>query len=114
MQKKNYSPEYKAKIVIEMLKEEHHISEIAARENISRTQLQNWKREFLDNAALVFSQNKVEREAKKEQKAAEEREESLMKKVGQLSIETDFLKKKYKEMHGRDWDEDYKSGNYRR
>ena len=101
MKKKNYTPEFKAKIVLEMLTEEIHISEIAAREEISRTQLQNWKREFLDNAALVFSQNKVEKQAKAEVKAAEEREETLMKKVGELSIENDFLKKKYRQIHGR-------------
>ena len=104
MKKKSYSPEYKAKIVIEALREEHHISEIASREGISRTQLQNWKREFLDNAPLVFSQNKVQQQARGEAKAAEEREETLMKKVGSLSIEVDFLKKKYREIHGRDYE----------
>jgi len=104
MKKKSYSPEYKAKIVIEALREENHISEIAQREGISRTQLQNWKREFLENAALVFSQSKVEQQARTEVKAAEEREERAMKKVGALSIENDFLKKKYREIHGRDYE----------
>jgi len=112
MKKRSYTPEYKAKIVMEMLREESHISEIAAREEISRTQLQNWKREFIENAALVFSKSKVEREAKQEARLAVEREETLMKKVGQLSLDNDFLKKKYKEIHGRDWDEDYRKGNY--
>ncbi|MPM44774.1 hypothetical protein SDC9_91456 [bioreactor metagenome] len=105
MEKRTFNAEYKAKIVIEILREETHISEIAARENISRTQLQNWKKEFLDNAALVFSQNKVERQAKAEVKAFEEREGDLMKKVGQLTVEVDFLKKKYREIHGRDYEE---------
>jgi transposase-like protein len=104
MKKRSYSPEYKARIVIEALREEHHISEIAAREGIGRTQLQNWKREFLENAALVFSQNKVEQQARSEAKACEEREERAMKKVGALSIENDFLKKKYREIHGRDYE----------
>jgi transposase-like protein len=104
MKKKTYTPEYKAKIVIEMLRDETHAGEIAAREEISRTQLQNWKKEFLDNAALVFSQNKVEKQAKAEVKAAEEREDELMKKVGCLSIENDFLKKKYREIHGHDYE----------
>lgn len=104
MKKRSYSPEYKAKIVLEILREEQHISEIASREGISRTQLQNWKKEFLDNAALVFSQNKVEKQKRAEQKITEEREEALAKKVGQLSIENDFLKKKYKQIHGRDYE----------
>ena len=105
MEKRTFKAEYKAKLVIETIREEEHISEIAAREKISRTQLQNWKKEFLENAALVFSQNKVERQAKSEIKAAEEREDNLMKKVGQLSVENDFLKKKYSEIHGRDYED---------
>lgn len=104
MEKRTFTPEYKAKLVIEMLREETHISEIAAREGISRTQLQNWKKEFLENAARVFSQNKVERQARAEVKAAEAREEDLCKKVGQLAVENDFLKKKYREIHGRDYE----------
>ena len=104
MKKRSYTPEYKAKIVMEMLREESHISEIAAREEISRTQLQNWKREFIENAALAFSKSKVEREAKAETRAAEEREGDLMKKVGELTVEVDFLKKKYREIHGRDYE----------
>ena len=79
------------------------MSEIAARENISRTQLQNWKKEFLDNAALIFSQSKVERQAKSEVKAVEEEKEILERKVGQLTVEVDFLKKKYRKIHGRDY-----------
>ncbi len=104
MKKRSYSPEYKVKIVLEMLREEEHISAIAAREEISRTQLQNWKKEFLENAALVFSQSRVEKQKRAEQKAVEEREEALMKKVGALSIENDFLKKKYRQVHGRDYE----------
>ena len=104
MEKRTFTPEYKAKIVIEILREEEHISEIASRERISRTQLQNWKKAFLENAALVFSQNKVERQAKAQVKDAEDREDDLMKKVGQLSIENDFLKKKYREVHGQDYE----------
>ena len=104
MKKRSYSPEYKAKIVLEILREEQHISEIASREGISRTQLQNWKKEFLDNVALVFSQSKIEKQKRTEEKIAEEREEALAKKVGQLSIENDFLKKKYRQIHGRDYE----------
>ena len=104
MKKRSYSADYKVQLVLEMLREECHISEIASREGISRPQLQNWKKEFLDNAALVFSQSHVERQKKAEQKAAENREEALAKKVGQLSIENDFLKKKYKQIHGRDYE----------
>lgn len=104
MKQRQFSPEYKARIVLEVLREEITISEIAAREQLGRTQLQNWKKEFLDNAPRVFSQNKIEREAEREIREAEEREGELMKKVGQLTIENDWLKKKSAQIFGSDWE----------
>lgn len=104
MGKREYTAEYKAKIVMEVLREEQHISEIAAREGISRTQLQNWKREFVENAGRVFSKSKQEREARQLAVQAEQRESELMKKVGQLTIENDWLKKKSAQIIGPDWE----------
>jgi len=93
MEKRQFTPEYKEKIVLEILKEELSISEIASRENVNRTQLQNWKKEFLENASRVFAQSKTEREAQQMIKEAAEREQEVMAKVGQLTIEVDWLKK---------------------
>lgn len=93
MGKRQFTPEYKAKLVMKVFREESHISEIAAREGIHRTQLQAWKKEFVENAARVFAQNKIEKQAKQEAHDALEREDELMKKVGQLTIENDWLKK---------------------
>lgn len=104
MQKRQFSPEYKAKLVIESLKEEKTISEISAREGISRAQLQNWKKEFLDNAGRVFSQSRDEREAQRLIKETQEREQDLMAKVGQLTVEVDWLKKKSAQVLGPDWE----------
>ena len=103
MKRKQYTPEYKAKIVLETLKEEMMIGEIANREQISRTQLQNWKREFLENSSRVFAQNKVERESMQSIKEYQEKENELMAKVGQLTIEVDWLKKKSAQVLGAGW-----------
>lgn len=94
MTKRQFSPEYKAKIVLEIMREENTVSEIGAREDISAKQLHNWKKEFIDNAAKVFSQKKEARDAVNKVLESEEREETLMAKVGQLTIEIDWLKKK--------------------
>ena len=101
MGKRNFTAEYKASLVVEMLREEQHISEIAAREGISRTQLQNWKKEFLEKAPEVFSGSKSAKEAARKGQEAAEREASMLKTIGQLTIERDFLieearKKDYK------------------
>ena len=104
MQKRQFTPEYKARLVLEVLAEESHVSEIAARENLSRTQLQNWKREFTENASSIFAQKRIEKDAKKQVEEALEREDELMKKVGRLTIENDWLKKKSAQILGADWE----------
>jgi transposase-like protein len=104
MEKRQFTPEYKAKIVMEILREESQISEIGAREGIHRTQLQNWKKEFVENAAKVFAQNRIEKQAKQEARDALELKDELMKKVGLLTIENDWLKKnlpKYSDLIGK-------------
>lgn len=104
MAKRQFTAEYKAKIVLEILREEKSISEIASRENISVSQLHNWKKEFLENASRVFSQTKIERQAKLNTRELAEREQALMAKVGQLTIENDWLKKKSAQVLGADWE----------
>ena len=94
MQSKNtYSAEYKSKLVIEVLEGGQTVNEIAARESINVNMLKNWKREFLKNAANAFNGSKSEKDAKKEAAKAKEREEELMKTIGQLTVEVNWLKK---------------------
>ena len=104
MERNKYSPEYKAKIVLEILSEEMSISEIASREGINKNQLQNWKREFIENSARVFAQGKIEKESARKVLEAAEREQTLMAKVGQLTLEVDFLKKKHEQVYGPGWE----------
>jgi putative transposase len=101
--RREFTPEYKAKIVIETLREERTMSEIAARETISVKQLGNWKSEFLANAGRAFSQSRDERELAKEINIMQSKEKSYQAKVGQLTLEVDFLKDVHEKVHGRDW-----------
>lgn len=101
MGKRKFTAEYKASLVIEMLREELHVSEIASREGISRTQLQNWKKEFLDKAPEVFAGSKASKEARKQAQEAAEEKAAMLQIIGQLTLERDFLmeearKKDYK------------------
>lgn len=100
MEKRNFSPEYKTKIVLEVLEGNLLANEIAAREGISPKQLSNWKAEFAQNAYRAFATSKEEQSAKRELKASSEREQELMAKVGVLTMENDWLKKKSKEVLG--------------
>lgn len=105
MEKRQYTAEYKARIVLEVIREEKSIGEIASRENINRTQLQKWKKEFEENANRVFAQSKTEREAQQQMKETAEHEQELMAKVGQLTMENEWLKKKSAQMLGVGWED---------
>jgi transposase-like protein len=105
MERKRYSPEYKARLVLEALREEATVSEIAAREGINKNQLQNWKQEFIENSAKIFSASKTEKEAVKRLGEQDRARGRLEKKVGQLTLEVDFLKECCKSIHGAGWEE---------
>ncbi len=88
-----YSPEFKSKLALEVLREERPLGEIANEHNISPNQLRNWKTEFLKNAPRAFSESRDEKELRAKEKEMDEQLDTLMAKVGQLTIENDWLKK---------------------
>ena len=92
-QRRNYSAKFKSSLVIELLKGEKDINTLAVENNIQPNLLRNWKKEFLDNASVVFDDK---REENLKEKLAEERKEKseYAKKVGQLTIQVDWFKKK--------------------
>lgn len=87
--RRKYSSEFKAKVVFEVLKENETLSEIAGRHGIHPTQIAKWRRTLLDRAAEIFSEP-----GRDEAKKKESHEDDLYKKIGQLQIESDWLKKK--------------------
>jgi len=102
--RKEYTAEYKTKIVLEALREERSISEIGSREGINPNQIGNWKREFIEKASSVFKGSKKEEELTEKLKAAKEKEREYQAKVGELTIEMDWLKKKSDEVFGEGWE----------
>jgi len=94
MVKKQYTSEYKAKTVIELLQENISASELASREGINVKQLYNWRKEFLEKSSRVFDESKKEKEANEKVTELLERERELMAKIGELTMENEFMKKK--------------------
>ena len=92
-QRRNFSAKFKSNLVIELLKGEKELNTLATENNIQPNLLRNWKKEFLDNAAIVFDDK---REENLKDKLSEERKEkaAYAKKVGQLTMQVDWLKKK--------------------
>lgn len=96
--RRHFNPEFKAQVVLVLLREEHTVNELAAKYQISPAVLGRWKAEFLENAAAVFKTGPSETEKELAEKV--ELISDLERKVGQLTIEADFLKKKSSELLG--------------
>lgn len=89
MTKRNrYSAEFKAKVAKEAIKGEETLAQLATRFGVHPNQVTQWKKQALDGLVEVFS-GKGER-----QSATREAEiKDLHAKIGQLTVERDFLAK---------------------
>jgi transposase len=88
--RRNFSATFKAKVAIEALKERQSLSELASAFDIHPNQLTAWKKQFLDNADVAFGQEGKHDELQKTREQLDE----LYKQIGQMKVETDWLKKK--------------------
>lgn len=84
--RKNYSAGFKTKVVLEALQERETLQEIGKKYEIHPNQISTWKSQFLANAKSIFEKGVSKTDDEKEKDA-------LFKKVGQLQLENDFLKK---------------------
>ncbi len=99
MAKKNYSPAFKAKVVLEVLQEEQELSAIASKYNLNPNMLRNWKKEFLEKASTVFEgSTKAEKESRRKEAALKKRNDQMLKTIGQLTIERDYLQWCFREV----------------
>lgn len=89
-----YSAEQKTKIVLELLKEDQTINQLATKYQITAKSIQNWKKQFLENASLAFEPAKVVQEFKDEIKSKDEEIVELQKQLGKSVVEKEWLSKK--------------------
>lgn len=85
--RRKFTSAFKTKVVLAALKEQTTMAELAQQYQVHPNQISQWKREFLDKSETVF-----EKESKSKKTDAEEREEQLLKIIGQQKVELDFLK----------------------
>lgn len=83
--RRKFSTSFKTKVVLETLKEQRTLQELSSKYELSITQLNAWKKEFLSKAEVVF-------ESKKKDTKGVVVQDNLYKKIGQLQVEIDFLK----------------------
>ena len=89
MVRKKYSKELKAQIVLDAIKGQKTIAELASEYGVHANQISIWKKQLLDAAPAAFSNGKDKDAEKKEVER-----DHLYQKVGQLQIEVDWLKKR--------------------
>jgi len=90
--RKTYSPAEKAKIVLEVLREESTLNEIATNYGVSPQLISRWKIEFIEHMPAVFDKKNTEVEQLKKEHSSEK--EDLINQIGQLTVDVNWLKKK--------------------
>ena len=78
---------FKARVALEAVKERETVGELAKRFQVHPTQIHEWKRRLVDQAATVF-----DKENGKPADAVDPAE--LYEQIGRLKVELEFLKKK--------------------
>ncbi len=88
-QRRKHTAEFKARVALEAIRGVETINEIAAKYEVHPVQVGNWKKELLDRVPEVF-----ERKNAAKNKGVEKERDALERKVGQLTMEVDWLEKK--------------------
>lgn len=83
--RKKHSPEFKSKVALAAVREQETVPEIARRHKVHPNVVYKWKRQLLDNLARAFEAEQAARGD------ASEREAELLQKIGELTVERDFL-----------------------
>ena len=94
--RKVYSADFKAKLVLKVLECEQTINEISSQYEVLPVSLKNWKKQFLENMSLAFDKSIIVKEYKNEIETLQKDKDELAKKVGNLTIEKEFLEGKLK------------------
>ena len=98
--RKHYDKVFRAKVALEAIKETATLQELSQKYEVHPNMISAWKKQAMENMAVLF-----ERPNKKsdEQKETEKERDLLLKTVGELKVENDWLKKKYRQVYGKEY-----------
>ena len=86
--RRNFTPDFKARVALDALRGDKTIQEIASKHKLHPNQVSTWKRQAMDGLGEVFSggtdRTRVDHD---------EEVHDLHAKIGQLTVERDFLAK---------------------
>jgi putative transposase len=98
---KQYSTAFKTKLVLEVLKGDRTLNEIASEYNVIPKNLQNWKKIFLENAEMAMEPAKAVKEYKDEIKDLQAKNDEYAKTVGKLTVENNWMSGKLKSLDSK-------------
>jgi transposase-like protein len=92
--RRTHSPEFKAKVALAALKGDLTLAQLVDKFDVAANQITEWKRQLLSGAGDVFGKGE------KRQQQTEEDVAKLHAKIGQLTMENDFLERGLERIHG--------------
>jgi transposase len=93
--RRKFSAEFKARVALDAARGVRTINEIAADNELHPVQVSQWKSELLKGASTVFEGGTS---ARKTEEEGEKQKSRLERKIGQLAVAVDWLRKKSKEL----------------
>ena len=93
--RRNHTAQFKAKVALAAIKGDRTTAQLASEFNVHPTQIAKWKQQLLEAAPEMFAGPR--RDAQQHQ---QELIDQLYQQIGQLKVELDWLKKKYRMLHG--------------
>jgi len=92
--RRNHSPTFKAKVALSAYKGDKTLAELADQFDVHPNQIQDWRKRLLENADTVFGRGQQQQEETAGQV------KDLHAKIGQLTMERDFLEQGLERIHG--------------
>jgi transposase len=95
-QKRKWSASQKFEIALMAIKNETTINDICKKYEVAPCQVHEWKKKLLEQGENIFVKNDKEKQTAIDD--AEKKQEKLFEKIGELTVERDFLKKSLKKL----------------
>lgn len=86
--RRNHSPSFKAKVAMAAIRGDKTLAEIAQQYDVHPNQIQDWKKRLMSEAEHVFENGNGN-----PGNSSEEKVQELHAKIGELTMERDFLSK---------------------
>ena len=92
--RRNHSASFKAKVALAAIRGDKTLTELAEQFDVHPNQIQDWRRKLLDKADQVFDGGGSSASE------SEHKFKELHAKIGQLTMERDFLEQGLERIHG--------------